>query len=161
MTATPSKGYEFVNWTEGTTVVSTQASYVFTLSGNRSLTANFTLSTPISELSGSELRVWPNLLTSELRISGIMGHGRLRLTDISGRVVYTSAISSPEMFLPMANYLPGIYFMDIETSLGRQVRKIVKRLSPPPSPLKLPEYRKVPVIRELFLAGLSEFRRAD
>jgi len=125
--AQPAEGYVFVNWTEGTTVVSTLASYLFTLSAPRSLTANFTVNTPVSDLSGSQLRVWPNPVTSELRISGIMGHGQLRLADISGRVVYTATISSPEVILPMGSYLPGIYLLDIETSLGRQVRKIIKR----------------------------------
>jgi uncharacterized repeat protein (TIGR02543 family) len=40
-TATPNSGYSFVNWKEGTTVVSTSASYTFNLNANRTLTANF------------------------------------------------------------------------------------------------------------------------
>ena len=39
--ATPANGYEFVNWTEGGNVVSTSASYTFTVTGNRNLVANF------------------------------------------------------------------------------------------------------------------------
>ncbi len=39
--ATPATNYEFVNWTEGTSVVSTSASYKFTITKNRSLVANF------------------------------------------------------------------------------------------------------------------------
>src|SRR5262249_941540 len=39
--ATPASGYVFVNWTEGGTVVSTAASYSFTLAANRNLVANF------------------------------------------------------------------------------------------------------------------------
>ena len=34
--------YQFTNWTEGGTVVSTQANYTFTVNGNRTLVANFT-----------------------------------------------------------------------------------------------------------------------
>jgi len=41
VTATPNKGYKFANWTENGTVVSTAASYTFTLTGNRNLVANF------------------------------------------------------------------------------------------------------------------------
>jgi hypothetical protein len=40
--ATPNSGYNFVNWTEGSTVVSTSASYTFNASSNRNLVANFT-----------------------------------------------------------------------------------------------------------------------
>ena len=43
VTASTNAGYAFVNWTEGTTVVSTAASYSFTAGSNRSLVANFTV----------------------------------------------------------------------------------------------------------------------
>jgi hypothetical protein len=46
VTAAPNKGYEFVNWTEGETVVSEEASYTFTAERNRNLVANFTVITP-------------------------------------------------------------------------------------------------------------------
>ncbi|MES2331376.1 MAG: ice-binding family protein [Bacteroidota bacterium] len=38
----PNPGYTFVNWTEGGTVVSTNSSYQFTITANRTLVANFT-----------------------------------------------------------------------------------------------------------------------
>ena len=41
VTATAASGYSFVNWTENGSVASTSASYQFTVSGNRSLVANF------------------------------------------------------------------------------------------------------------------------
>src|SRR5262249_22154080 len=42
VTATPNSGYTFLNWTEGGSVVSSSASYTFTLSADRALVANFT-----------------------------------------------------------------------------------------------------------------------
>ena len=45
LAATANTGYTFANWTDGTTVVSTDANYSFTVSGNRTLVANFTLNT--------------------------------------------------------------------------------------------------------------------
>jgi len=42
LTATPNSGYTFTNWTENGTAVSTNTSYTFTISGNRTLVANFT-----------------------------------------------------------------------------------------------------------------------
>jgi uncharacterized repeat protein (TIGR02543 family) len=41
VTATPNAGYTFTNWTENGVAVSTSASYPFTLTGNRTLVANF------------------------------------------------------------------------------------------------------------------------
>ncbi len=125
--ATPAAGYEFVNWTEGTTAVSTAASYVFTLSGSRTLTANFTVKTPVGDLTGTPLRVWPNPVTNDLRISGLQEKGLLKLADFSGRMVYETACSSSELVVPMGHFKPGIYLLFIETAEGRQIRKLVKR----------------------------------
>ena len=41
LTATPAAGYTFINWTENDEVVSTEAEYSFTVTGNRDLVANF------------------------------------------------------------------------------------------------------------------------
>lgn len=41
VTATANDGYSFVNWTENGTVVSTDASYTFTVTSDRELVANF------------------------------------------------------------------------------------------------------------------------
>ena len=41
LTATPNRGYAFTNWKKGSTVVSTNASYTFTVTSNATYTANF------------------------------------------------------------------------------------------------------------------------
>ena len=41
LTATPSEGFLFVNWTEDGEVVSTEATYTFTVTGDHALVANF------------------------------------------------------------------------------------------------------------------------
>ncbi|TVQ14921.1 MAG: T9SS C-terminal target domain-containing protein, partial [Bacteroidetes bacterium] len=43
LSATPASGYTFVNWTENGNVVSTQQSFLFNVTGNRNLTANFSM----------------------------------------------------------------------------------------------------------------------
>jgi len=43
LNATPSEGYEFLNWTDGGIVVSTEAEYSFNATADRLLTANFAL----------------------------------------------------------------------------------------------------------------------
>jgi hypothetical protein len=53
VTATTNSGYAFVNWTEGTTVVSTNASYSFTVSAARTLKANFAKTYTITLQSGT------------------------------------------------------------------------------------------------------------
>ena len=41
VTAVPNVGFTFTNWTEGVTIISTNATYVFTVAANRALTANY------------------------------------------------------------------------------------------------------------------------
>ncbi len=48
LTATPNSGYSFVNWTEGTTIVSTDATYTATINTSRTLVANFALTTGVT-----------------------------------------------------------------------------------------------------------------
>ena len=61
LTATANTGYTFVNWTENGTEVSTNAAYSFTATANRTLVANFVLSTDISSLSNaSQIAIYPN-----------------------------------------------------------------------------------------------------
>ena len=45
VTATASNGYTFVNWTENGDVISSEASYTFTVNENHNLVANFTINT--------------------------------------------------------------------------------------------------------------------
>ncbi len=46
LTATPNSGYEFVNWTSGTTTVSTSATYSFTANASAEYIANFQTAAP-------------------------------------------------------------------------------------------------------------------
>ncbi|OFZ27640.1 MAG: hypothetical protein A2437_05910 [Bacteroidetes bacterium RIFOXYC2_FULL_40_12] len=55
LTAIAASGYLFINWSENGTQVSTEATYSFTANANRTLVANFDLSTSIRLQSGSGL----------------------------------------------------------------------------------------------------------
>jgi uncharacterized repeat protein (TIGR02543 family) len=60
VTAAPNVGYDFVNWTDGATVASTSASYTFPLSTNRTLVANFAVSTytlTVTSVNGTVLSI--------------------------------------------------------------------------------------------------------
>lgn len=73
VTATANSGYNFSNWTENGNVVSTNASYTFTLSTNRNLVANFSqnqtatcISCPSHDFSPSVNSSWGNHSSSIL-----------------------------------------------------------------------------------------------
>jgi len=53
LTATPATGYSFINWTESGTIISTNASYSFTVSASRTLVANFAPSNTNYKVKGT------------------------------------------------------------------------------------------------------------
>lgn len=60
-TATPSEGYEFVNWTDASnTAVSTNATYTTTVTAAISLTANFKPKTPVTPTESGVIYDFPN-----------------------------------------------------------------------------------------------------
>jgi hypothetical protein len=58
VTAHANSGYQFFNWTENGNVVSTSATYTFTVTGNRTLVANF--KRPTTQISASGAISRPN-----------------------------------------------------------------------------------------------------
>ena len=58
LTATANEGYEFVNWTVGEEVVSTENPYTFTVTADVALVANFQATEPVVELPAASVRAW-------------------------------------------------------------------------------------------------------
>ena len=58
LTATANEGYEFVNWTVGEEVVSTENPYTFTVNADIALVANFQATEPVVEVPAASVRAW-------------------------------------------------------------------------------------------------------
>jgi len=120
LTASPSANYEFIDWTENGTTVSTNSTYSFTVTADRDLTANFQLSDGIHELLNSKISLYPNPANNNLiiKINGTDISNRkinVSLTDISGKLLkinYTKKDNN-SIFVDLVNKLPGIYFLNI------------------------------------------------
>lgn len=69
VTALANKGYTFINWIEGSDVVSTNANYTFNVTGNRTLVANFT--------GGGGAVIWEKakewVIENKSKVAGIVG----------------------------------------------------------------------------------------
>ena len=82
--ASPNTNYTFTNWTENGTVVSTNASYTFTVNANRTLVANFTYVAP----------------TYNVSVSASPANGG----NVTGGGTYTQGQSCTVVASPNANY---------------------------------------------------------
>lgn len=92
VTASPNDCYKFVNWTENGTQVSTNASYTFTVSGDRTLVANFDILVDTDDIAVSGTTTISCGNTTTLTASGIDGATYKWYSDAAcTNLVYTGA----------------------------------------------------------------------
>ena len=111
LSATPSAGYSFVNWTENGAEVSASADYSFAVSGDRTLVANFAAVTPPPPVNGA--LVVPNAYQNapaEYQVAGGAGGHYQQIFDRSqfwpaGETHTISAIA----WRPGNALSPGVY----------------------------------------------------
>ncbi|MBR6440504.1 MAG: C10 family peptidase, partial [Bacteroidales bacterium] len=103
LTATPAAGYVFTNWTSGSTVVSTNAVYTFTVSSNRTLKANFTPADSCPAITTADLPYTDNFdsyTTSTTAKTGVeptcwtLAHQDVSMTDEYKPMVYYNSANA-------------------------------------------------------------------
>jgi hypothetical protein len=114
--ATPNSGYVFVNWTDNSTQVSTNASYSFTVSAARTLVANFTadLNTGINANVATNQFV----VAKESIVSNVSG--AIQIYSISGKMITNQTVTVGEI-IPFS---VGAYIVRVITNNEVFVKKI-------------------------------------
>lgn len=125
----PNPGYTFVNWTEAGTIVSTNSSYQFTITGNRTLVANFTtipalqfavLLTPNPAAGGTTTGSGSYTANTSVTITATpnTGYSFANFTEngtiISTSSSYTFAITATRTLV--ANFVINTYTLDATAS---------------------------------------------
>jgi hypothetical protein len=125
--ATANGGYVFVNWTEDGTEISTEASYTFTLNADRTLVANFRLTTAIDDKIGVDIKVWPNPASNSIYISGVPQGAVIKLTSMTGALALQKENCKELEILNITAVKNGIYIVTIENDIEYYSYKIIKR----------------------------------
>jgi len=123
--AIPSNGFDFLNWTENNIIVSSSEEYLFVVSSDRNLLANFEeLSTATYEINSASINIYPNPVIDNIYI------------DITGEVNYIVSIYNvvgelvkriPNVSEISIHSLPqGIYFLEVKDIKTNQT--IVERI---------------------------------
>ena len=92
VTATPNPSFIFVNWTKNGEVVSTEATYTFTLTENTVLVANFSQVTGVEENDAASSANFAYISNGELVIS-CEGKNTLHIFDMMGRMLSSQTIN--------------------------------------------------------------------
>ena len=119
LTATPETGYEFVNWTEDSEEVSTESFYTFEVFENTDLTANFTQTINIKNISNNEINVFPvpgcNYVNIQSESINSNDDLKLRLVNSFGQeveITYNVLINNT-VRLDLNKLSSGLYFLHI------------------------------------------------
>jgi len=84
----------------------------------------------ISDLSANsyQINVFPNPAQNILNVNGleISDDGKLQITDISGRVVYSNNITGSSLQVPVDNLTPGIYVLHVQNGSQKMFLRFIK-----------------------------------
>jgi hypothetical protein len=123
LTLLRNEDYRFVNWTEDGEVVSEEMTYVFTITRDRTLVANFEYTVGLVEQQ-AEINVYPNPTKGEVTLDGA-GIDHIRIVNLYGQTVYSAKAEGEQIRLDLTNFAKGIYMMHIDTENGQVVKQIV------------------------------------
>ena len=123
LTLLRNEDYLFVNWTEDGEVVSEEMTYVFTITRDRTLIANFVYTEGVGEQQ-AEINVYPNPTQGEVTLEG-EGIDHVRIVNMYGQTVYDAKAEGEQIRIDLSNLAKGIYMMHVGTENGQVVKQIV------------------------------------
>lgn len=130
LVATPNPNYEFVNWTEASSPVSTNPAYSFTCGQyNRTLVANFQLLTGIEDNSDHQIALYPNPARNELNVtvqglSGAVFTGQIFSVD--GQLLQSiTNLGNGTNIVDISHLTAGVYFMVLQNDEKNIYKKFV------------------------------------
>ena len=128
LTASASSGYIFYNWTENGTQVSTNSTYSFTASANRTLVANFTFYSGIKHFTENKsIIIYPNPVSNELTIEAenMKENTKVEIINSVGQVVYNGILQA-KTTVKTSNFPIGFYLIKVDNGKTVEIKKIVK-----------------------------------
>ena len=129
LTATAASGYRFVNWTEDSTEVSTDATYSFTITEDRNLVANFSESTSINNIEQEiPFNIYPNP-ASDIITFETQGESKFyyEIISITGTIVMQGVISDNKKQLDISQIPSGTYLVRINNTSGFNTARFIKQ----------------------------------
>ncbi|MCA1763764.1 MAG: T9SS type A sorting domain-containing protein [Flavobacteriales bacterium] len=82
--------------------------------------------TEVEEMELMEVSVFPNPANSRVKVSAPNLIDRIRVFDISGKILKEKNVGSNSLEFDISNYRAGIYILKINTVKGLFIRKVIK-----------------------------------
>ena len=127
LTASANSGYTFANWTENGVVVSTNASYTFTVNGDRTLVANLAMVDGLGESNDKAVSIYPNPAQDKLTVETMEPTNLLEIISITGAVVYSQTDCPRKMEIQVGDLAEGTYLIRLTKGASVVTRIFVKQ----------------------------------
>ena len=114
--ATENEGYEFVEWRNGTQVVSTSKRYEFTVNANVTLTAVFRAKTGIDDIDMNNVTIYST--DSKIIVRGAENNS-IYIYDVNGREVTREANATENVEFRMSS--TGVYLVKVGNAPAKRV----------------------------------------
>lgn len=126
ISAVAHEGFTFVNWTDhDNNHVTDEASFQHTISTlDIILTANFDVVGSAEDMELTDVKLFPNPANNDFMIRSGVNILEVRISDVTGKQVYTEVINDTEFKVTLENLQSGIYFVSIYTQQGIEVKKL-------------------------------------
>ena len=125
LVATANENYDFMGWTKGEDLVSTEASFTFTVTASETYVAVFSFDDSVEEKTVSS-QVFPNPFTSTVSIKAEKTIKAVRLFDTYGRLVKEQNVSGMEIEIDLSELSIGTYLLQLDYGDCRSAQRIVK-----------------------------------
>lgn len=126
LTAIPNNGCAFRYWMENGTIVSEEAAYTFTVTGNRDLVAQFS-GTGVDENEGEGFVLFPNPVNDKLIIESNRDIRSCEVYSITGQLVLSVNSCSERLEVPVEKLPQGTYLVKLVADNFVQTSKFVKK----------------------------------
>ena len=125
LVATANENYDFMGWTKGEDLVSTEASFTFTVTASETYVAVFSFDDAVEEKTVSS-QVFPNPFTSMVSIKAEKSIKAVRVFDAYGRLVKEQNVSGLEIEIDLSELSIGTYLLQLDYGDSRSAQRIVK-----------------------------------
>jgi endonuclease/exonuclease/phosphatase family metal-dependent hydrolase len=115
LTAVAADGYDFLNWTEGGSIVSADETFVFTVDADRDLIANFEIANGLRVDQDKSIAIFPNPANDKLFINAT-DIKTVECFDLSGKSLMRVSGKGDELCIDVSSLKAGLYVLKIATA---------------------------------------------
>ena len=129
VSVTPGQNYNFVNWTENGTEVSTETSFSFVVTENRQLIANLSFVSSVSQNEAGGVLVYPNPVPDMLTVEAAEPILKCDVYSFDGTHVFSTVSNNRDkkLNLDVKHFSSGTYLIRLTTEEAVLIRKFIKK----------------------------------